>query len=106
MKRLWGRKVSDLGFAQLMSILEWVAFKRGKRVVKIDRWTPTTQVCSGCGQKHKLELQDRELNCDCGLVIDRDHNAAKAGYRLILSELEEDQPDLFWRHPVFTAEAH
>ncbi len=59
MKRLWGCKVSDLGFAQFMSILEWVAFKRGKRVVKIDRWTPTTQVCSGCGQKHKLELKER-----------------------------------------------
>ncbi len=100
MKRLWGRKVSDLGFAQLMNILEWVAFKCGKRVVKLDRWTPTTQVCSGCGQKHKLALKDRELNCDCGLVIDRDHNATKnileAGHR----------PDLFRRRPAFTAEAH
>ncbi len=102
--------MSDLGFAQLMNILEWVAFKRGKRVVKIDPWTPTTQACSGCGQKHKLALKDRELNCDCGLVIDRDHNAAKnileAGHRLILSESEEDQPDLFRWHPAFMAEAH
>ncbi len=93
-----------------MSILEWVAFKRGKRVVKIDRWTPTTQVCSGCGQKHMLELQERELSCACGLVIDRDHNAARnileAGHRLILSESEEDQPDLFRRRLAFTAEAH
>ncbi len=100
MKRLWGRKVSDLGFAQLMNILEWVAFKCGKRVVKLDRWTPTTQVCSGCGQKHKLALKDRELNCACGLVIDHDHNAAKnileAGHR----------PDLFRRCPAFMAEAH
>ncbi len=100
MKRLWGRKVSDLGFAQFMSILEWVAFKRGKRVVKIDRWTPTAQVCSDWGQKHKLELQDRELSRACGLVIDRDHNAAKnileAGHR----------PDLFRRRPAFMAEAH
>src|SRR5690606_19779134 len=46
MKALWGRKVSDLGFAQFMSILEWVAFKRGKRVIKIDRFLPTTQTCS------------------------------------------------------------
>ncbi len=76
MKALWGRKVSDLGFAQFMSILEWVAFKRGKQVVKIDRFAPTTKVCSGCGQKHHLTLRDRVLNCDCGLTIDRDHNAA------------------------------
>ena len=76
MKALWGRKVSDLGFGGFMSILEWVAFKRGKYVIKIGRFEPTSQVCSGCGQRHKLTLRDRVLKCDCGLVIDRDHNAA------------------------------
>jgi len=76
MKALWGRKVSDLGFAQFLSILEWVAFKRGKQVIRIDRFTATTKTCSGCGKKHQLTLRDRTLKCDCGLVIDRDHNAA------------------------------
>jgi putative transposase len=76
MKALWGRKVSDMGFAQFLSVLEWVAFKRGKTVVKIDRFTPTTKTCSSCGQKHSLTLRDRTLNCACGLMIDRDHNAA------------------------------
>jgi putative transposase len=76
MKALWGRKVSDLGFSSFMNILEWVAFKRGKSVVRIDRFTPTTKVCSGCGQPHALTLRDRVLNCACGLTIARDHNAA------------------------------
>jgi putative transposase len=76
MKALWGRKVSDLGFGKFLSILEWVAFKRGKTVVKIDRYMPTTNVCSGCGQRHHLTLRDRTLRCMCGLVIDRDQNAA------------------------------
>ena len=76
MKAMWGRKVSDLGFAKFVKILEWVAFKRGKSVVKIDRFTPTTKTCSGCGQRHHLTLRDRVLSCSCGLVIDRDHNAA------------------------------
>jgi putative transposase len=76
MKALWGRKVSDLGFASFMDSLEWVALKRGKRVVKIDRFTPTTKVCSQCGKRHDLTLRDRVLNCECGLKIDRDHNAA------------------------------
>jgi putative transposase len=76
MKAMWGRKVSDLGFASFLSILEWVAFKRGKQVVKIDRFLPTTKTGSGCGQKHSLTLRDRVLACDCGLTIDRDHNAA------------------------------
>ncbi|MBZ0275693.1 MAG: transposase [Anaerolineae bacterium] len=76
MKALWGRKVSDLGFAQFLRVLEWVALKRGKQVIKIDRFTLTTKTCSGCGQKHDLTLRDRTLHCECGLVIDRDHNAA------------------------------
>jgi putative transposase len=76
MKAMWGRKVSDLGFASFLSILEWVAFKRGKQVVKNDRFLPTTKTGSGCGQKHSLTLRDRVLACDCGLTIDRDHNAA------------------------------
>jgi putative transposase len=76
MKALWGRKVSDLGFGSFMSILEWVAFKRGKHVVKIGRFEPTTQICSNCERRHNLTLRDRVLHCECGLVIDRDHNAA------------------------------
>lgn len=76
MKALWGRKVSDLGFSEFLEVLEWVAVKLGKSVVKIDRFAPTTRVCSGCGQRHALTLRDRVLRCDCGLVIDRDHNAA------------------------------
>jgi putative transposase len=76
MKAMWGRKVSDLGFGRFLSILEWVALKRGKSVIKIDRFTPTTKLCSNCGKRHNLTLRDRVLACDCGLTIDRDHNAA------------------------------
>ena len=76
MKAIWGRKVSDLGFASFLTILEWVALKRGKSVVKIGRFVPTTKTCSGCGQRHDLTLRDRVLHCDCGLTIDRDHNVA------------------------------
>ena len=77
MKALWGRKVSDLGFAKFMNIVTWVALKRGKMVRKIGRFEPTTQVCSGCGQRQALGLRDRVLVCAaCGLTIGRDHNAA------------------------------
>jgi putative transposase len=76
MKAMWGRKVSDLAFGQFIIVLEWVSEKRGKTVVKIDWFTPTTKICSACGQVHSLTLRDRTLHCDCGLVIDRDHNAA------------------------------
>jgi putative transposase len=76
MKALWGRKVSDLGFRSFMETLEWVALKRAKIVIKIDRFIPTTKICSNCGQHYDLTLRDRVLNCACGLTIDRDHNAA------------------------------
>lgn len=76
MKALWGRKVSDLGFAQFLNVVSWVAFKQGKIVRQIAAFTPTTQLCSSCGKRHNLTLKDRTLDCSCGLVIGRDHNAA------------------------------
>jgi putative transposase len=91
MKRLWGRKVSDLGFKQFLEILGWIVFKQGKRLILIDQWERTTGICSGCGYRQQLSLQERRFCCEqCGLDLDRDHNAAKnileAGHRLILSQ--------------------
>ena len=95
MKRLWGRKVSDLGFGQFLGILKWVALKRGKRLILIDRWERTTGKCSGCGHLQRLELKDRTFCCEeCGLVLDRDHNAARniveVGHHLLLLQSVED----------------
>jgi putative transposase len=94
MKRLWGRKVSDLGFAQFVKVLDWVAFKRGKRVEKISRWERTTGKCSNCGHTQKLDLSDRVFQCQhCGHTLGRDHNAAinilEAGHRHMLSQSTE-----------------
>ena len=52
--------------------------KVGSRVVKADRWFPSSKLCSGCGVvKAKLHLAERTYECDsCGLTIDRDLNAA------------------------------
>lgn len=78
MKRLWGRKVSDLAFSEFLGILEWVAQKKGKYVGFIDRWYPSSKTCSHCGHIHKgLELSDRWWRCpSCQSVNDRDENAA------------------------------
>jgi putative transposase len=77
MKRLWGRKVSDLGFRQFIEIVQWVALKRGLKVIFIDRFEPTSQLCSQCQYQQKLTLVERVFNCpNCGLQLDRDHNAA------------------------------
>jgi putative transposase len=77
MKALWGRKVSDLAFGNFMLILKHVATKRGKTIVPIGRWERTTGKCSGCGHCQDMELRERTFHCEnCGLVLDRDYNAA------------------------------
>ena len=78
MQKLWGRKVSDLAFAEFVQILEWVAFKNGAQVVKIDRWYPSSKACHACEYiKADLDLKCREWECpSCGTLHDRDQNAA------------------------------
>ena len=49
MKRLWGRKVSDIAFGELMEKIKWQAEKGCKEVGLIDKWEPTTSVCHTCG---------------------------------------------------------
>jgi putative transposase len=89
MKHLWGRKVSDLGFANFIKIMEWVAFKRRKRIIFIDRWERTTGICSQCKHQQPVGLKERTFCCQqCGFTLDRDHNAAinirELGHRLML----------------------
>ena len=77
MKALWGRKVSDLGFASFVQILEHQATKTGCAIVKVDRWFPSSKTCSVCGCINKeLSLRDRVWTCACGTTHDRDLNAA------------------------------
>ncbi|MEG4318099.1 MULTISPECIES: transposase [unclassified Microcoleus] len=45
MQRLWGRKISDLAFGEFLQILEWVAKKKNKQIVFIDRWYPSSKTC-------------------------------------------------------------
>ncbi len=78
MKKLWGRKVSDLAFSTFLEVLETVANKKGKTVHLIERYFPSSKTCFDCGyHKKELSLKDRSWDCpNCG-EIDRDLNAAK-----------------------------
>ncbi|MBD1926073.1 transposase [Trichocoleus sp. FACHB-90] len=79
MQRLWGRKISDLALGEFLQILEWVAKKKGKFVIYIDRWYPSSKTCSCCGHiLDELDLDTRRWRCpSCHSVNDRDENAAK-----------------------------
>ncbi len=64
MKRLWGRKISDLGFADFLRIAEYYASMRNKKVIFIDRFFPSSKTCFECGLvKENLELKDRTWVC-------------------------------------------
>ncbi len=90
MQRLWGRKISDLGFFDFLATLKYVAQKTGKKVVQLNQWLPTSKTCSACDTvKEDLELRDRTFRCDCGFVIDRDLNAAINIHRWGHPPLEE-----------------
>ena len=78
MKRLWGRKVSDIAPHAFHLKMRHQAAKHGKQIVYIDRWEPTSKTCSVCGQLNALmDLKTRTWQCQgCKRKHDRDVNAA------------------------------
>ena len=78
MKRLWGRKVSDLAFGQFVEILKYKCIKHKRLLKQVGQWTATTKPCSDCGfHNENLTLSDRQWTCpECGSHHDRDINAA------------------------------
>lgn len=71
------RAISDAGISNAIRALETKAAMHGKTVVKIDRWFPSSKMCSDCGAlRESMPLAVREWTCDCGAHHDRDENAA------------------------------
>jgi len=67
----------DNGFGMFRLFLKYKLEEQGKQFIIIDKWFPSSKLCSCCGSiKEDLKLSDRVYNCDCGLVIDRDYNAS------------------------------
>ncbi|MEU2910599.1 RNA-guided endonuclease InsQ/TnpB family protein [Streptomyces massasporeus] len=72
------KSVHDAGWASFVSMLECKATRYGRTLVRIGRFTPTSQTCSTCGAVDGPKpLNVREWTCSaCGTVHDRDINAA------------------------------
>ena len=75
--------VTDASFSKFVSMLEYKAEWYGRKIVKIDRFYPSTQTCNSCGYKNESikglrGLKVREWVCpECGELHDRDLNASK-----------------------------
>lgn len=77
-KRGLNRALADAAPAEVRRLLAYKTAWYGSTLVEADRWYPSSKTCSGCGsRKPRLPLSERTYVCEsCGLVLDRDLNAA------------------------------
>ncbi len=70
--------ISDAAWRQFRTMLEYKADWHGRDVIAVDRWFPSSKLCSACGKPaEKMPLNVRKWTCRCGTVHDRDVNAAR-----------------------------
>jgi putative transposase len=83
------RAIQELSLSEFKIILKYKGLWYGRDIIEVDRWFPSSKLCSCCGFKNdNLKLSDRTWVCpDCGVSHDRDINAAvnikNEGQRLI-----------------------
>ena len=71
------RSIADAGWRQFLTYLKYKAHRLGKYFVEIDKYFPSSQLCSSCGHRQKMELKERNFSCqNCDLKIDRDYNSS------------------------------
>lgn len=72
-----GKATNDNGWGMFTRMLDYKMADRGKRLIRVNKWYPSSQLCHMCGHKQKMPLSVRTYRCpDCGMIFDRDHNAA------------------------------
>ena len=76
--RRLARAISDAGLGGLLQEIAWQCKKRGVTLIEASAWFASSKTCSSCGMKRDtLTLSEREFVCpSCGVVIERDFNAA------------------------------
>ena len=73
--------ISQQGWREFRTMLEYKAERNDCKIIVADRWFPSSQICSCCGNvlqgNEKIKLSQRVYHChECGNKIDRDYNAA------------------------------
>lgn len=78
-KRKLSKHITDVAWGELRRQLEYKSKRKGKTLIKTDRWLPSSQMCSNClSLTGKKPLNVRKFTCPvCGTAHDRDINAAK-----------------------------
>jgi putative transposase len=81
------KSITDAAWARFLTILGAKAAEAGRSFVTVSP-RGTSSTCSGCGRVEPKALLERAHRCPCGLVLDRDHNAALNILRLGRSRRE------------------
>lgn len=73
------KSIKDASWGKFFQLLIYKAEDAGRSLTKVSKWEPTSKTCSSCGAVNKeLKLSDRTWVCkECGVLHDRDYNAAK-----------------------------
>jgi len=72
-----GKATMDNGYGMFQNMLTYKLAERGKHLVVVDKWYPSSQICHCCGHRQPMPLKIRVYQCqECGMVCDRDLNAA------------------------------
>lgn len=76
--RKLSKAIADVGWSMFINMLEYKAERYSKKVIKLDQWFPSSQICSHCQHKDgRKALNIREWTCsNCQTKHDRDVNAA------------------------------
>jgi putative transposase len=74
-----GKGIYDNAWGIFTTYLKYKLENKGKQLIKIDKWFPSSKKCNECGEiNQELQLSDRKWVCiSCGSIINRDYNAAK-----------------------------
>lgn len=77
--RKLAKSISDVSWSSFVTKLQYKADWYGREIIKIDKWFPSSQICSKCGHKDgKKPLNIRDWTCPiCHTHHDRDINASK-----------------------------
>jgi putative transposase len=71
------RAIADASWRMFLRCLQYKSKERGKHFVETGKFFPSTQTCSSCGSRRKMNLSDREYRCqNCSIIIERDLNSA------------------------------
>ena len=90
------KAISDASLSEIVRQLEYKSKWKGKKLYKINTFYPSSQTCNRCDYKNEKikDLSIREYTCPkCGILLDRDYNAAinimYEGLKMYINEILE-----------------